>query len=75
MDRSREFDLAEMEKRKNESGSTKERERYEKQMYKIKEQADNKDLAKARERLINAHKNRDVEVADKITEEIKRIYG
>ena len=70
MDITRSFDLEQLYKAK-EHAVGREKETIEKAMYNIEKSSHNPDIARAREQLINAHKNHAVDDTYRIEEQIR----
>jgi len=70
MDNTRSFDLEQLYKAK-ERAVGREKETIEKAVYNIEKSARNPDIARAREQLINAHRNHAVEDTIRIEEQIR----
>lgn len=77
MDTTREIDLKQLYEAKVKASNRKQRETIEKTMYNIEKQSRNPEIAHTRERLINAHKNNDVESTYMIEEQLREMerYG
>ncbi len=72
MDNTRSFDLEQLYKAK-EHAVGREKETIEKAMYNIEKSSRNTDIARAREQLINAHRNHAVDDANRIEEQIREM--
>lgn len=71
MDITREIDIRQLHEAREQSSNRKERETIEKAIYNIEKQSQNPAVARAREELINAHRNHAVEDTHRIEEQIR----
>lgn len=77
MDNTRQEDLRQLHEAMDKSNSRRERETIERTLYNIEQQARNPNVARAREELINAHRNHAVEDTHRIEERLREMerYG